>query len=257
MDSGGNMRLEGIEEYTQPDGLIVPKYEGKAPGIDQTGDGIKHFCMKHILKVRLGISRPEDFEEFERVIRSCYVYGYSGLLKRSPTKLEEQASKDVYAAVACASKHMKSKIAYDVLNRGNAGKFGLIKWFYPNKDPERFYTKNFGFKDLFTRSFWEQWMGKNPETITHIQFCSLPIDHRPHFLRVIHMGIYFLVVSTKHSGLSSMNWMMASTCYGEFTFLDLAIEYWEQRIFKRWPNGIKSILENELEPNHPIARDWV
>lgn len=251
------MSLSGIEKYTQPDGLIIPKrtHDGP-PGVDETGDGIKHFCLKHILQVRKGISRPEDFEEFERVIKNCFVDGHYGLLNRSKTKKEEQASKDVYISVSLASKLMKSRIGYEVLNRGNMSRFLFLKWFYPNKDPEKFYKRKFSIKELFTKSFWEQWMGKNPEAVTHMQFCTLPPYHRPSMLRVIHMGIYFLVVSTKHSGLCSLNWMMAYASYGEFTFLDLAIEFWEQRINRRWPKGIKSILENELEPNHPIVRDW-
>lgn len=247
---------EDIEDYRQPDGLIVPKSE--KPGIenpDTTGDGIKHFSMYHALLVKRGESRIPDYNEFEIVLRSCY--SRWGVPHRSKTKTQEQTSKDVLVSASYAAKFMNSKIAYEILNAGNKYRFGPFKWFYPNLFPELF---EYGFliplKIIFTRRFWKAWMGKNPEIVTHLQWAGLPRGHRPHFLRIVYQAFYFCIVGVKHSGLNSLNKMMAETAYGKSALLDICINFWEWRLGLKWKSGFVESLTNELEPQHPIVRYW-
>jgi hypothetical protein len=248
---------EELEEWRQPDRLVVPKQEHMGvESQDQTGDGVKHFCMGHILKVRRGESRPDDFDEFERVMASCAVPGYYGLLHRSPTKTGEQATKDVYVSASYCAKVMKSRLAYVILNRGTATRLGPLKWFYPNLFPTLF-ASIIPLKILLQRTFWECWRGLNPEVITHLQWCGLPHPARPHKLRVLWQSAYFCWVTTKHSGLCSLTWMMAEAARGQSRLGDHAIQFWEWRLKRRWPRGMPDVLTDELEPSHPIVRFWV
>jgi len=248
---------DDLEEWRQVDRLVVPKQEhAGVESIDQTGDGIKHFCMAHIVKVRRGESRPADFEEFESVIRSCMVPGYPGLFMRSPTKKFEQATKDVYVAIAYASKILKSNLAYEILNRGNATRLGPLKWFYPNLFPDAF-NSCIPFSALLKRTFWECWRGLNPEVIAHLQWCGLPSGSRPHRIRVLFQAAYFCWVSTDHSGLCSLNWMMAEGARGQSWLGDHAIQFWEWRLERRWPGGMPTVLRDELQPTHPTVMAWL
>lgn len=246
-----------ISEWRQPDGLICPKSEHVGTETpDQTGDGIKHFSRYHELLVRRGESRPEDLEEFERVIRSCYVR--QGLPNRSPTKKEEQISKDALVAAAYAGWKLKSRIAWEVLDRGNGMRLGPFKWFYPNLFVEYFEKGGkVPFKMLFTKKLWSSWMGKNPEVVTHLQWCALPPGERPHALRVLHQALYFCIVTIKHDGLNTLNDMMADAAFGRSSILDMAIEFWHGRLLNAYPGGVKQCQSTELEPDHAIVTYWI
>lgn len=247
---------EEINEYRQPDGLIVPKSEQVGmENPNTTGDGIKHFSMYHGLLVKRGESRPDDFLEFERVIRSCYVR--TGLPHRSPTKTGEQISKDALIGATYAGKLLNSKIAYEILDRGNAMRWGPFKWFYPNLFPERFEKGGeIPWSLVFTKDFWSAWMGKNPEVVTHLQWCGLPADHRPHQLRILYQGFYLCIVSVSNDGLNSLNQMMIESAYGKHSILDLCIDFWLWRVGYKWPRGLVQSLTEELEPQHPTVRYW-
>lgn len=246
-----------LEEWRQPDRLVVPKQERQGvENPDQTGDGIKHFCLAHILKIRRGESRPADYDEFEIVMAACQVTGFPGLLNRSPTKTGEQSTKDVYVAASAAANKIGSKLAYQILNRGNMTRLWPLKWFYPNLSPNLFDSK-IPIKELLKRNFWECWRGLNPEVITHLQWSGLPGNNRPSFIRVLWQALYFCWVSTKHSGLCSLNWIMADTARDKSWLVDHAVRFWEWRLERRWPGGMPTVLKDELEPSHPIVRFWV
>lgn len=245
---------EEIADWRQPDGLVVPKSE--RPGIegqDTTGDGIKHFCLYHALLVKRGESRPEDFAEFERVIRDCFVR--SGLPHRSPTKIGEQISKDALMAIGYAGKLLRSRVAWEVLNCGNRSRFLWFKWFYPNLFPEYF---DRGAKKplslIFSKRFWQAWRGMNPEVVCHIQYCGLPPGHEPHLIRRIWLWIFFLVTSVKKGSVYSLAYMAAESARGHSSVGDFFIHLWEDRMERA--GGIVKRLTEEYEPNHPIVRYW-
>lgn len=247
---------EEISEWRQPDGLITPKSE--RPGTetqDTTGDGIKHFSQYCALLVRRGDARESDLNDFERVIRACYVR--QGLPNRSPTKTQEQISKDALIGASYAGWKMRSRIAWEILDRGNAMRWGPLKWFYPNLFPERFEKDGrVPLKMLFTKAFWSSWMGKNPEVITHLQWCGLPAGFRPHWLRVLYQAFYFIVVTVSLDHLNSVNFMMADAARDRSRVLDFAICFWSVRLHVKYRGGIKECLSRELEPSHPIVTYW-
>jgi hypothetical protein len=247
---------EDIKLYQQPDKLIVPRITHEGPVTqDETGDGIKHFCIYHALKVRRGESRPEDLKEFDAVIDRCYKQGYPGIPNRSPTKLEEQISKDAIVAIAYTAKLMKSKHAWLILNAGNSMRLSFLKWFYPNMFPEQFARKTLDTRMYFKRSFWECWMGKNPETICHIQYCGLPHDHRPNILRQIWLWVFLLVSSVERGSIYSLAYMMAESAKGYNSLGDFFIHIWEDRMNK--VGGMVARLKSEYDADHPIVRYWV
>ena len=246
---------EDIDEWRQPDGLIVPKQERiGVENIDTTGDGIKHFCLYHALLVRRGESKPEDFEEFERVIRSCFIR--PGLPHRSPTKTEEQIGKDAIIAIAYAAKMMNSRLAWEVLNYGNSARFLSIKWFYPNLFPELF--ENGGkvpLSMIFKRNFWQAWIGKNPEVICHLQYAGLPSNHEPHFFRKVWLWVFLIVSSVSKGTVYSLAYMMCEIASGKDDYGEIFIEIWKSRI--KNAGGIINRLKEEYEEDHPLVRYWV
>lgn len=251
---------EEIQKYRQPDGLIVPKLTHDGPvSQDETGNGLKYFSLYHALLVRRGESTFSDYIEFCNVLLKCRADAQGNYFK-SPTKTSDQITKDDLCAIAYASKLLKTRHAYDILNYGNSKKLGPLKWFYPNLFPELFEDQAnvIPLKYLVQRTFWESWIGKNPEVITHLQNCGLPFNHRPHILRFIYQAIYFLVVKMSHSGLCTNNYMMVNSVNsGENSFLDLAVAIWEERLEKQWPGGMLEVLTDELESKHPIVRFWI
>lgn len=245
---------EDIEEWRQPDGLIVPRQE--RPGTenpDSTGDGIKHFCIYHALLVRRGESRPEDRAEFERVIDACLVR--SGLPHRSPTKTGEQISKDALVGIAYAAKILSSRKAWEILNRGNASRFLWLKWFYANLFPTVFDPGNRpSLKLIFSRGFWEAWMGKNPEVIYHFQACGLPPGHSPTAWRMAWFCAHLLLSSTSKGTIYSLSYMMCHAASGRGPIGDFFIELWRGRINKA--GGMKARMMEEYDADHPLVRHW-
>lgn len=238
-----------IDEYKQKDGLIVPKSEKKGQeSIDTTGDGLKHFSQYHALLVRRGESRTEHLIEFEHVVSNCYAEKIKGLLNRSPTKKEEQISHEAIVAVTYAAKLLKSRVRVDIFKYGHRSKFLFLKWFYPNTRPN-ILNDIVPLKELLNIHFWKAWFGKNPEAIAHIQWC---VGFRPNPIRQILQGIYFIFVTTKHSGLNTTNYMMSEACADKNILLDMCLEFWRWRV-----GDIKKSLIDELEEEHPIVKYWV
>ncbi len=244
-----------IDEYRQPDGLIVPKNErvGKE-FLDTTGDGLKHFSQYHALLVRRGESRLKHLIEFEHVIKSCYVE--RGLLNRSPTKKEEQISHEAVIAVMYAAKLLNSNIRFEILKYGMESRFLFLRWFFPNSE-SHVLNDIVPLHKLLSIHFWKAWFGKNPETITHMHWCCLSDQNYPPLIRMIMQGFYFIFVTTKHSGLNTTNYMMSDAARDKNILLDMCIEFWRWRLNSFNKMGIVNSLVDELEINHPIVRYWI
>ncbi len=246
---------EDIKNYQQPDKLVIPKITHAGPITpDETGDGIKHFCLYHALKVRRGESRPEDLAEFDAVISRCYRPGFPGIPNRSPTKTGEQVTKDALVAIAYAAKLLKSRHAWLILNAGNSMRLSFLKWFYPNLFPEKFTLRQLPTQTYFKRTFWECWMGKNPEVVCSLQYCGLPHDQTPNIFRQIWFWIYLCVVSVKKGSIYSITFMMVESAKGQSSIGDFFIHLWEDRINRI--GGMEARLKEEYDPNHPIVRYW-
>jgi hypothetical protein len=226
---------EEIENYRQPDGLISPDLK---PGPDSTGNGLLYFSLYHILLVRLGLSRPSDLDEFESVVRTCYVPGHVGLLRRSPTKTEEQESFDDYVAVMEAARVLNSRVRFEIYQYGFSSQ-RLINFIYNNLSPEAF--------------SWKAWLGRNPALVAHFRRClgltPSMFGFTWHYFSIVFSSVY-------NDSSCLQTWLKLQAAKDDSRLMEVEAQIWEWRLERFWKQGLKSVLEHHLGSEHALARYW-
>jgi hypothetical protein len=231
-----------IEEYRQPDGLITPDSERdgmEAP--DTTGNGLLYASLYYILLVRRNESIPDDVNSFEDVVHPAYT-AVPGILNRSATKIGDQTGRDDYVGVVAASRYLKTKDAYIILNAGNRRRFLIFKWFYQNGP-----------------HVWKSWMGRYPTFITFLQWVGGDAvgGVTPNFLRILCTSAdMFISWALRSRSATSViiRWLQVDAILGRHWLTDTACSLWMDFIGK---DGMRQALEEHLGKDHPIARYWV
>lgn len=237
-----------VKEWTQPDGLVTPRT--KLPNADTTGNGLLYLSLVQVCAV---LNRhPLRSVEYSHIVRSCYVPNHPGILKRSPTKENDQNGWDDYVGVATACYIMgMPQLIWQSLNAGNVRRFGLFKWFFKNNKP--------GLFRLFSKETWQAWFGRNPSVICHLQLCS---GVWPHALRVLWWS--FDVVFTAY-------WSMGKN-HQSVILMYLQVMCWDRHWVKPWHvekavalfkkrlklkyGDFKGVLVHEIDQNQPIIKHW-
>lgn len=230
---------EEIKDYLQPDGLIVPRQSREGEELpDSTGNGLLYLSLYHILLVRRGESRVLDYQDFERIVKSCE--REAGLMHRSPTKIFEQNSFDDYVGVCAASYHLKSRWAHRIVNYGNGAKRWPFKWIYNNLEPGKM-TK-------------QSWFGRRPDVIAHMQFSTSIIT--PHIFRVIWQAVAIAVSDVGSDSSVIQRFLMIEVAKERSLLIRMASAIWHWRLNRAWPYGFKQVLARHFDGLHPIVRYW-
>lgn len=237
-----------LKTRTQPDGLIVPR--GKNPGHDSTGNGILYLSLAHVCAV---LNRfPLNTVEYSHIIKTCYVPGKPGILKRSPTKDDDQNGWDDYIGMAAACRLMGvPQLAWVSLNAGNVRRFWLFKWFFKNNKPES--------HSLFDGETWQAWFGRNPSAVCHLQFCS---GVWPHWVRHVWQAVDMIYTAYfrmgKHHDSVILGYLQV-LCWDKHWHQPLitkkAVDVFKRRLKYKY-GDFRGVLSHRLDLDHPILRYW-
>lgn len=235
-----------LQTRRQPDGLIVPR--GTFPGPDSTGNGLLYLSLAHICAALN--KYPVNAAMFSSLVSQCYVS--TGILNRSPTKLDDQTGWDDYIGVCAAACLIGDKhVAWLSVNAGNKRRFGLFKWFYKNNKPGQF--------GLFSKETWQAWFGRNPSVITHMQFCS---GVWPHALRILWQAVDIAQTALFQMGKSHDSVILTYLqvlCWDKHwhkpLVIELALALFRKRLQSEY-GDFSGVLIHRLDEDHPIVTHW-
>lgn len=242
-----------IAKFTQPDGLISPDV---FPTVDSTGNGLLYLSLYHLLLVRLGISRPEDYDSFNAIVMSCVVQDdvgvkLRGLYYRSPTKKWEMESWDDYVGVAVAARRMSSTISSDIAARGRSSRSFVIRWIYNCLAPGK-----------FTR---QSWFGRDPAIPATFLWAT---NLKPSILRRFAVAVsiaWSAIAMPKNASNVVQTWLKLDACDSRSFLVVMAGVLWSWRTRHAWGVGhmadpdravMALALGEELGPSHPIPSYW-
>lgn len=229
--------------------MIAPRKQN--PEIDSTGNGLLYLSLAHICAYLNGFDvRPEEFCNFVR-----NAYEKQGLLNRSRTKKDDQNGRDDYIGVCAAAKLLLlERLAWEICNAGNHRHFLFFKWFYKNDKPDTL--------EITKLSTWKAWLGRQPATITHIQFCA---KVWPHELRIIWQAFEIWRVAkygmgkpdSSHDaivlhGLMALVWQRN---WYQPWYMKKAITFYEKQLQLHY-GSFGGVLRHVLADNHPIVTYW-
>jgi hypothetical protein len=245
-----------IKSYVQPDGLISPDSPATP---DSTGNGLLYLSLYHILLVRSGLSRPDDFAAFNSVVSACVVRRsaagqtsfFKGLFTRSPTKVYEMESLDDYIGICAASRVLASDQAADVVMRGISHRFFCFRWIYNCLSPGKFTAQS--------------WFGRMGGVIAHFLWSA---DLKPNLFRRIWWAVSVVsagAFTPRDSTSVILTSLMVDTMAGKSLLCTLAGAFWSWRVCVAWGtnhlvNGDSAAmalaLADHLGRGHPIAKYW-
>lgn len=231
-----------ILEYQQPDLLVVPKNEVNGQERqDTTGNGLLYTSLYYILLYEHKELTEQDRQDFDRIVRSCMQE--PGLLDRSKTKPEDQNSRDDYIGVCVASRLMQLAISHDICEYGKTHGPLWFKWYYKNTNEKSSLSV-----------FFRAWFGRWIEVPALIQKCAF---YKPNIFRRLYVFFKLLTSSVNDDVSCLINSLICIAFRRQSHLMDFSIMLYQIRLHKKHENGLKSVLERLLEPQHPIAKYWI
>lgn len=239
--------LDELEQYRQPNGLYSNQPH---PENDSSGNCIAITSLALWLANRLGEFRePKNIQriiDFDKEIHACEVYAYSGLLNRSPTKIDDQQGWDDYVALLTTSgKNVTNlPICNRILNRSKK-----LLCSFNNVDPGVF-----TFKSCFARY---------PQFLAHLRFAN-NLAPNIFFKLLWAVGVFFASFAKSPTSII-LNYMMIEAMNGSSLICTMASVFWSRKMRNQdmatvigdWLSVSKDAAGVDL-PNleHPIVKYW-
>lgn len=227
--------MEELESYRQPNGLYSNQIN---PGNDSSGNCIAITALAMWLAFRTGnLRNPKSWMTLNSVynsIKECLVPGYSGLLNRSPTKLDDQEGWDDYMILTAAM--ARNALNFPICNRIlDHGKLNI--YCFNNVTPPRM--------------TWQSFLGRYLQFIAHLHFC---VAERPSLLSRIgwSLGVMFSSFSSDPSSIVINS--MTIEAMGEQSWLcSNAASFWLLVNKKKIKKNVAKWLGSD---EHPIVKYW-
>jgi hypothetical protein len=225
-------------EYVDSVGLVQNK---KHPGDEcASGNGLLYTGVAAVI-----LHDRDVLDAFSPLFTSALATceKWPGLYIRHPKCADQEAGDDYYG-IGAASYYLASGAAQRVLSRGTRFPFrycGVIPlpFYYPNEnqDPAHFDSR--------------AWLGRFPALIAHLRYSAG--YHPGLFAGLIHaLSIAFSPWRNEDEPI--LSWLMIRVAYPQSWAVRLASKWFQRRLLKKYPRGMKDVFTRYFGEAHPIAQ---